>query len=169
MYAFGILLLALLIMNINIELLHDRPDLIPKVVKWCYEEFSYQTPEESYEDWLADFKNQASNINKLPICHVLLKGDQLLATASLVEHDLDSYEHYGPWLANVVVAPHLRGQGIGTNFIAQIMRIASGFNRKFWYLHTSDKVSFYTKMGWEVVERANGVNFDTTILRVANG
>jgi len=95
----------------------------------------------------------ASGHRQIPTTYVAIAGEQLLGSACLVKHDMDTRPELSPWLAGVFVAPSQRRRGIGAALIQKAVEEAGllGIERLYLYTLTSD--TFYLKLGWSVLER----------------
>jgi GNAT superfamily N-acetyltransferase len=147
----------------QIELLADHPEFIPLLAEWHYREWSYLRPEESIEGRIARLCEYCGR-REMPITYVACSETNLLGSAMLLPHDMDTRMQYSPWLAGVFVDPNERGRGIGRALTLHVMREAEtrGFPRL--YLYTPGAETFYTKLGWTVLERTRYRDTDVTIM-----
>lgn len=93
----------------------------------------------------------------VPSVFVAHEGDTFLGTASVIEDDLAERPQYQPWVAGVWVEEAARSHGVGRRLVDRATQaiFAAGFPRA--YLYAGDhRVSFYTGLGWQVVETAVG-------------
>ena len=78
--------------------------------------------DEFWRDWvdgmslndLVTHLRTATDPSSIPHSLVALDGDRLVGTSNLIENDDRTRTHLRPWLAALVVAADVRGQGIGT-------------------------------------------------------
>ncbi len=71
----------------------------------------------------------------------------------LVERELDQLHEVGPWLAGLVVAPAMRGMGIGAALVKAVETEAAGRGLTRLYLYTDEAEGFYATLHWSVVDR----------------
>ena len=120
--------------EMHIDYLADRPEFIPTLARWHHEEWADLRPGDSVV--IATLENE------------------LLGSASLIEHDMDSRLDLTPWLAGVFVAPQHRRKGIGTALVRRVLEEATPLPLSKLYLYTVDSTAFYTNLGWSLVEKA---------------
>lgn len=77
----------------------------------------------------------------------------MLGGATLAENDLPERPDLGPWLACVFVTPEARKRGLAAQLIEGICVHARDAGFTALYLHTHSQSDYYTKLGWNVVER----------------
>ncbi len=125
----------------------ERPDLIPTVADWLWQEF-----------WRADGCTleqtrqavaQAQHPSGVPQCFVLLRGDQPIGTASLAAEDLDERPDLTPWLAGVYVVPAQRRQGHVARLIAAVEAACRSASIPTLWLYTSTAEQVYARAGWQ--------------------
>jgi GNAT superfamily N-acetyltransferase len=100
----------------------------------------------------------------IPETFVAVEGNTPLGTASLVVHDLAERKDLSPWLAAVYVAPEFRNQGIGSALVQAVMDEAQTLSIERLYLFTPDKMSFYGRLGWQVLEHREHHGTDVTVM-----
>lgn len=106
--------------EIHIEYLADRPELIPTLARWHYQEWAYLRPGDSVEARIARLEGWCGR-GEIPLTFVAVFDGELLGSASLVEHDMDNRPELFPWLAGVFVTPERRRQGVGAALVRRIM------------------------------------------------
>ncbi len=84
--------------------------------------------------------------------------------ACLVAYDVDSHRHLTPWLASVLVGPAHRGKGIGSALSRRTTEEAAALGAPRVYLFTFDKQSFYGRLGWSALERAEMAGVPGTVM-----
>lgn len=91
---------------------------------------------------------------RIPLTVVAVSEGELLGSASLIEHDMDNRLDLCPWLAGVFVTPERRRQGIGAALVSRIVDEAISLHIPKLYLYTVNSTSFYTDLGWPLMEHA---------------
>ena len=87
----------------------ERPDLVPMVAQWLWDEWHLDAGD-SFEA-IRDAVAASVSPSGPPQTFVLLVDNRPVGTASLVAHDLDERPNLTPWLAGVLVIPEERGRG----------------------------------------------------------
>ena len=136
-----------------IEYLGDRPEFIPPLARWHYQEWAYLRPGDSVEARVARLEGWCGR-GEIPLTLVATSDGELLGSASLVEHDMDNRPELSPWLAGVFVRPERRRQGIGAALVRRIMEEAKALEISKLYLYTVNSTSFYVDLGWSLMEHA---------------
>ena len=136
----------------QIDYLADRLDVIPTLARWLHEQWGHMAPGRSVETAEAHLRG-CCNRNAIPLAAVALSDSKPVGVACLVEHDMDTRKDLSPWLASVFVPPEHRGKGIGTALTRRIMNEAKALNVGTLYLFTPDRETFYSRLGWTVLER----------------
>ena len=147
----------------QIELLADRLEFIPQLAKWHDQEFGYLRPGFSIADRIR-MLHERSGRHELPISFVASSGDELLGSAMLIAHDMDTHPQYSPWLAGVFVSPAHRRRGIGRALSEHVAREAARLGFTTLYLYTPSAQDFYSEFGWSTLERAHYRGVDVTIM-----
>lgn len=93
-------------------------------------------------------------------------NDELLGSAAVIEHDMDTRMELTPWLASVYVTPEFRKQGIGSKLVLHVMEKAKENNIDKLYLFTPDREAFYARLDWTTIEKTNYHGYDVTIMYV---
>ena len=140
-------------MTVTIAYLDEHPDAIPSLAAWHHEAWSAVTPHLTVADRIAGFQARARR-GSIPTGFVALADSVVVGMACLVACDIDSHRHLTPWLATVLVGPAYRGQGIGSALSRRATDEAAALGVSTLYLFTFDKESFYARLGWWPLERA---------------
>ena len=128
----------------------ERPDLVPTVAQWLWDEWHLDAG--GSFDAIRDAVAASVSPSGPPQTFVLLVDDRPIGTASLVSHDLDERPNLTPWLAGVFVIPEARGRGHVIHLI-QAVEVACRFAGcgTVW-LHTANAERVYARAGWHTVE-----------------
>jgi GNAT superfamily N-acetyltransferase len=148
---------------VQIELLADHPEFIPLLAEWHQREWAYLRPGFSMTDRIAMLRERSGR-SHLPITYVAAAGDELLGSAMLIMHDMDTHPEYSPWLAGVFVSPARRRHGIGRALSEHVVREAARLGFATLYLYTPSAEDFYSRLGWFTLERAHYRDTDVTIM-----
>lgn len=133
-------------------LLKQQPELIPMLAHWHYLEWGALFPEKTEADFAADLADSL-NEQQLPISWVVVYEHQVVGTASLLLHDMQTNRELSPWLANIYLAPSVRGKGLGKWLVQRVMTEARQLGLMQLYLFTEDQAAFYQRLGWQVLKQ----------------
>ena len=89
----------------------------------------------------------------VPSIYIAYKNNELIGSAALIEHDLDTHPELTPWLAAVFVKEKWRGSGVATLLVDRCEMEAKRIGVKTLYLSTEFATKLYAKLGWEIIER----------------
>lgn len=137
----------------EIHYLADRPQHIPTLAAWHYAQWGELNPANDVAARIDRFQSHLQQ-RAVPTTFVACDGEELLGSASLVAHDLDSRGDLTPWLASVYVAPAARNRGVGAAVVQRVMAEARAIGVPRLHLFTLDREAFYAKLGWRLLERA---------------
>jgi N-acetylglutamate synthase-like GNAT family acetyltransferase len=139
---------------IDIEYLADHPEFLPTIAEWQHAEWGHLRPGDSMEARMARLQSSAHR-DSIPLTVVAHNLGEVLGSASLVQHDMDTRMELSPWLAGVLVAPAHRRQGIGAELVRRIMVEAAALGVPLLYLYTVHSENFYADLGWSLLEHSS--------------
>ena len=137
-----------------IEYLADYPDALATLAEWLHREWGHLRPGDTVEKRKARLQGWL-NRDRIPLTVVALEGSELLGSASLVLHDMETRMELTPWLAGVFVGEQYRRRGIGAELVRRIMVEAGKQDVALLYLYTVHSEKFYSALGWTLLERTN--------------
>ena len=132
--------------------LADQPDLLPILADWFYNEWGRGDPKNSPESMrhiLGDFLNR----DQIPMTIVLLRDAKPIASTSLKFREMETHPQFLHWLGGVYVHPQYRNQGIGSQLVEYTTNEAKNLQVEDLYLYTRSHDTFYTRLGWQVIEK----------------
>jgi N-acetylglutamate synthase-like GNAT family acetyltransferase len=141
-------------MPMTIEYLADHPDVLATLAQWQHSEWGDVRPGDTVEKRKARLESY-SNRNRIPLTVVGFEGSEVLGSASLVSHDMETRMELTPWLAGVYVGEQYRRRGIGAELVRRIMTEAGKLDVPLLYLYTVHSEKFYAALGWTLLERTN--------------
>ena len=147
----------------RIELLADRPEYISNLALPIFEHWRFALPEDTLNTRVGKLRAHLSR-SELPIAWVAHSEGQVLGTAALRTHDLEGREDLTPWLGGVFVLPAFRRRGVGSALCAEVEAHARRTGIQRLYLFTLDHQQMYSRLGWQVLERATWRGFDSEIM-----
>lgn len=151
-------------MDVHIAPLADHPELVPTITKWIYGEWGRFDASRDFDHWLASVQRRTVP-DRVPTAVVAFADGEPVATASLIEADMDTHPELTPWLADVFVLPEYRGRGLGSAVAQAIMDAAGRIGLKRLYLFTADAQEVYARLGWEEFAREDYHGRDATLMR----
>ena len=141
------------IVQAQIEQLSQRPDLLPVIAGWVYNEWWRQV-EGTSVDTVTDLLRANLVANRIPMTLVASVDHAPVGTATLLAHDAGTEEwpQLSPWLAAVYVTPECRRRGVGASLVNAIVAHAASLGVSVLYLWTVERVQFYADLGWNMIE-----------------
>jgi len=133
-------------------LLADQPKLIPILAAWFFDEWGHNYPDLTLEIFEGKLWGRL-NRDKLPLVIVLIQDGSPIASASLKIQEMETHPQYLHWLGSVYVLPEFREQGLGSQLVQYTIGEAKRLGVRDLYLYTHSREIFYTRLGWEPVER----------------
>jgi GNAT superfamily N-acetyltransferase len=149
--------------QLTLHYLSDHPDLVPILAEWQHGQFGFLSPATSLEQRLARYATHTGHC-QVPTTFVAHLDGVPVGCASLVANDMFDRPELTPWLASVYVLPDFRRQGIGAALVNRVVEEARALAQPQVYLYTTDRVPFYTLLGWQEVERRLYRNHDVAIM-----
>jgi GNAT superfamily N-acetyltransferase len=138
----------------RIEYLSDHREALPQLAEWQHAEWGHFRPGDTLEKRTARLWGYASS-DRIPLTVVALEGNEVLGSASLIEHDMETRMELTPWLAGVFVGPEFRRRGIGAQLVRRIIAEAERLKVPLLYLYTVHSEKFYAALGWKFQERTS--------------
>jgi predicted N-acetyltransferase YhbS len=149
--------------SVEIELLADRPEFIPTLAEWHFREWAFLRPGDSVANRVRILRERSGR-RELPITFVASSSTELLGSAMLIHHEMDTRPQLTPWLAGVFVAPAHRRRGIGRALAEHAISEAAALGFPTVYLFTPSAEHFLSRLGWSIVEHTTYRDTDVTIM-----
>ena len=138
----------------TIEYLADHPEALPTLARWQHGEWGHTNPGDTAEARRARLQSY-SNRDRIPLTVVALENGEVLGSASLIAHDMETRMELSPWLASVFVGEPYRRKGIGAELVRRIMAEAGNIEVPLLYLYTVHSEKFYAALGWTLLEHTS--------------
>lgn len=138
----------------HIDYLADHPEFISTLARWHHDEWGYLRPGDSVEA-RAERLRAASGRREIPTVLIAFSDSELLGSAMLVPHDMETRMALTPWLAGVFVAPVHRRQGIGSALVQRAVECSGELGVSRLYLYTPSAEGMYLRLGWAPIERTS--------------
>jgi N-acetylglutamate synthase and related acetyltransferases len=135
--------------DLQVSHLAEKPEFIPLVAKWIYDEWGTLDKSDSLEKRIAQLTSQC-NRGAVPLTLVAHVDGEAVGTASLIENDLDTHPDLTPWLASVYVDPTKRRMGAGKALVTRIMEECGKMRIDVFYLWTDKEERYYASLGWKL-------------------
>jgi N-acetylglutamate synthase-like GNAT family acetyltransferase len=150
--------------------LGERPDTIPIVAAWLYEQWGYFHDHDSVDRRIQEL-NERLQTDELPVAFVALSSTapdaRPIGTASLTPDDLETRPDLTPWLASVFVRAENRRTGVGAALVLAVVAHARKLDVKTLYLFTEDRADFYERLGWSTVGPEVYRGHDVIVMKIA--
>lgn len=140
--------------------IQQRPDLIPAAASWLWAEWARRKGRT-----LAMVTARLAARAEPEQTFVALLDGVPVATASLVNADLDTRPDLSPWLASVFVDPPFRGQGHAAALVRRVEDAARAQGVGTLWLYTQHAAGLYAKLGWETVGPEMDRGISVTLMR----
>ena len=140
--------------TLRIEQLANRPELLPVVAAWIYNEW-WQDVEDANPAKLTDLLRAHLVADQIPLTLVASLDSLAVGTASLLAHDVgtERWPQLSPWAAAVYVVPEYRRSGIGAALVNAVTAQAAALGAEVVYLLTTEREDFYSQLGWQIFDR----------------
>jgi GNAT superfamily N-acetyltransferase len=148
----------------TVKHLAEYPDAIPTLAVWAYNQWGHLMSPDTTPETLRRAFGRRTVPSQIPETFVAVEDGEPVGTASLVVHDLPTRMDLSPWLAAVYVAPEFRDQGIGSALVQAVMGEAQALGVEKLYLFTPAKMGFYSRLGWQALERTEHRGRDVTVM-----
>lgn len=136
-------------------LLADRPEAIPTIAHWYFEQWGHLDVDESVEN-ICDRMQKFLQRDSIPLSVLAIEADEILGVAELKYREMDIYPEKEHWIGGVFVAVEHRGKGIASCIIKKIIKIAASLKVQTLYLQTVRlDGGVYTGLGWQRCEQVN--------------
>ena len=137
-------------MTLTVVSTTERPDLVPTVAGWVWEEF-WRSHGHTLEQ-TAEAVAATVAARDLPQTYVLLLDEWPVGTATLAARDLEERPDLTPWLAGVFVAPDWRGRGYAALLVSAVENVCLQRSIATLWLYTRNAERIYARCGWRTVE-----------------
>jgi len=152
-------------MNIDFELLADRPEAVPQIARWWFETWGYMRPEISLDEFTATINEQLYR-DQLPIRIVAIRDGVVVGVAELKLHEMiDLFPEKEFWLGSVFVAPEVRRLGVGSALALKVAELAKSRGIRAIHLQTMDlSGGLYAKLGWERIDQVHYKDYEALVM-----
>lgn len=137
----------------EIKFLADRPDAVPILARWYFEQWGHEEPGNSFE-LTCERLNGKLNRNFAPIPIIAGEADgTVIGAAQLKLREMDIFPEREHWIGGVYVDPSVRGRGVAAALVTKLIELAKNLSIKELWLQTEAlDGGLYKRLGWSVVE-----------------
>lgn len=129
--------------------LREQPHYLQQIAEWHHQEWAALNPGQGLKQRI-EFMQNHLNSAYVPSTYIAI-NQNLMGSASVIHHDMESEPELSPWLASVFVVPEYRSHGVGSLLVRHVMQEARKAGISVLYLFTPDQEAFYQKLGWQVM------------------
>ena len=138
--------------NIKIYSLIEKPEYTEICAAWLYGHWLCHREGETLKKSIEYYQEQNTDIKKVILTWIAIAEGKIAGTATLDYADHEDHKDLTPWLANVYVHPHFRGQNIASSLIKHIKEEAKKMGYPHIYLFTPDAMELYKNLGWKFIK-----------------
>ena len=145
--------------------LPDKPDAIPVVAQWYFNEWQRFLGHDSVSETHAMLQRYM-NRDRLPLMILMISGSQTIGVAQLKFHELaDLFPDREHWLGGIYVEPTHRGQKHASAIVEHAASIAWDLGVPTLHLQTAaHDGGLYARLGWEPFASVNNGFEDVLVM-----
>ena len=148
----------------KLDYLANKPNLIPLLAKWYFEEWGQYVPEVTLDSEITRLKT-CLHTNDIPMVMIALEGDQLIGAAQIKYHEMSQFPEKEHWLGSVYTSGEHRGKGIAQQIILALLDKAKMLDIPTLFLQTERlDGGLYQKMGWSPVIRTQNHRIEVLVM-----
>jgi GNAT superfamily N-acetyltransferase len=138
---------------VSVELLADRPDLLPSVARLRWQEWGTEPGRQALQWWI-DITHDEAGRDAVPIAFVAVHDNgEAIGAVSLIPADVPERSALTPWVAGTIVQADHRGAGIGGALMNGLQQgAATAGIPRLWVATGGKAIAFYRRCGWRVAE-----------------
>jgi N-acetylglutamate synthase-like GNAT family acetyltransferase len=152
----------------RIEFLADHPQHALTLARWHHREWGTLMPDWTRGDAERELTGHATR-RDIPTTLVLLDGNALIGSVSVLDEDASEFRDLSPWLASLFVAPPARGRGLGAQLVHAAVAYARDQGVPRLYLFTPEHAAFYARLGWHTIDHRPLAGREVTLMAIDLG
>lgn len=142
--------------SMQLDLLKDRPEAVPTLAKWLYDEWRPYDASLTIEKLIHSFHERLRSAG-IPITFVVAANDKPVGCVSLKklsDPEFSDFPKDSVWLGSLYVIVEKRNQGIGQELMKFAATVARnlGYERLYFYTSNPKNVAWYVQGGAQVIE-----------------
>ena len=145
--------------------LKNHPEHIPQLAEWHHKEWARLNPGLGLQDRIEKMQAYIDDAF-IPGMFIAKYEGQLVGSAAIVKHDMETNRELFPWLASVYVVPEVRQKGVGSKLIRYVMAQAREAGIETLYLFTPNKENFYKKFNWTALSKESYHGERVTVMKI---
>lgn len=122
--------------------LRDYPNLLKEAIEYVAQRWGLHR--RIFEECIT---SSMTTTSPLPRWYLLINGDEIIGSYSLMNNDFVSRQDLWPYLSNLYVDEKKRGKGLGAVLLEHARQEAYKLGYNKLYLCT-DHINYYEKYGW---------------------
>lgn len=152
-------------MPVRFAFLADRPDAIPLVSRWYYDEWGHLLPGDSIEQTRERIEEYL-NCDEIPFILLASIDNEIVAAAQLKFREMaEMFPDREHWLGGVYVASGHRGRGYGSLIVERIARMAPAYGVQTLHLQTEAlDGGLYARLGWTPCARVKNHGLNVLVM-----
>ena len=147
--------------------LADRPEAVPVVARWCFDEWGHAVAGNTFEQTCARIRGRL-NRDRPPLHVLAVEGDEVIGAAQLKLREMSIYPEWEYWLGDVFVRPQSRGWGVASGLCRRAQDVAASLGIPSLHLQTEKSDGgLYARLGWRAVDRVWYGGHDVLVMELA--
>ncbi len=140
----------------KISLLADYPAEIPRIAKWCFDEWAHKEPNVTLETVIKKISQSANRV-EIPLAFIVHLEGELVGAGEIKYRELSEYSGFHYWLDGIYVPKVHRGTGISTVLIEYAKRKVKELKLPSLHLICVEhNVKLYESRGFRIVREEQG-------------
>ena len=156
-------------MTVEFIYLAERPEALPTVAAWYFDEWGHFHPGSTLED-AEERLQETLNNDRIPFIILALQNDEVVGAAELKYREMgDMFPDKEHWLGGVYVAPEHRGHGLGSMLANEIAGRAAAYGVSELHLQTERlDGGLYLALGWQPEQQVDnhGINVQVMVRHI---
>lgn len=133
--------------------LSDRPDAIPTVAEWYYNQWGYLRDVSSIEKTV-QLLQKYLNRGNIPLIILAVDNEEILGAVQLKFYEMKIYPKKEHWLGGVYVSAKHRKKKIAEKLVKKAIEVAESHRVETLWLQTQKlDGGLYKRLGWKPVEQ----------------
>ncbi|MCK4999245.1 MAG: GNAT family N-acetyltransferase [Anaerohalosphaera sp.] len=152
---------------VTIESIIDRPEAVPVVAAWIYEQWSFLSPDMSIEAWTEFIQARISFNDGQSVLYVAMDGNTPVGCLAMYSEDpATSIDDIGPWVGAFYVENKYRGTNVARKLANTTLDAAREMDLITVYAVVTDPklIKIAHRIGWKTIKEEFYKGRDSTII-----
>lgn len=133
--------------------LADRPDAIPTIAEWYFNQWGYLHEVNSVEKTIRILQHYL-NRDEIPLVLLAVEEDEIIGAVQLKYYEMNIYPKKEHWIGGVYVSPTHRRRKVAERLVQKAIGIAKTNGVERLYLQTQKQDGgLYKRLGWKPLEK----------------